>query len=472
MEVASDGAFQDLVRSQAVVAHAKHDFTSRALVQGLAPSTQYYYRFLSDNGSLVSATGAFRTAPDPGSVADVSFVVSGDSNLGYTRPRGLDFHVLSAAAAEDPDFFVYFGDTIYADSGVLPGGSAFALDEYREVHRLTRADPHLQDLLGSTATFSGWDDHEVRNDYDGETVDPLQFENGAQAFFEYLPLRKNPTGPAYRIDRSVRFGQHVELFFLDGRQFRSAEKFCNPDPIPDGPETMDTLFSPFVEDEVLVVQVDPVLGPLAAQLLLLPSDPDCVTDVLEDPSRTILGADQMGALQQALLDSTATFKILINNTPISKVFVSPYDRWEGYAADQHELLDFVAANLDPSRTLVLTTDFHTNMAIQRPELTELIVGPIGQTTFGQSVLSILTQQGLPPVLLPLFLQLFDGVVDLGNGAGSVLATAHDAFSYARVDVSDGAGAPTLTVTVRGNPDYLAGGNDPNDVVDLFSFSMP
>jgi hypothetical protein len=297
-------------------------------------------------------------------------VVSGDSNLGYTRPRGLDFHVLSAAAAEDPDFFVYFGDTIYADSGVLPGGSAFALDEYREVHRLTRADPHLQDLLGSTATFSGWDDHEVRNDYDGETVDPVQFENGAQAFFEYLPLRKNPTGPAYRIDRSVRFGQHVELFFLDGRQFRSAEKFCNPDPIPDGPETMDTLFSPFVEDEVLVVQVDPVLGPLAAQLLLLPSDPDCVTDVLEDPSRTILGADQMAALQQALLDSTATFKILINNTPISKVFVSPYDRWEGYAADQHELLDFVAANLDPSRTLVLTTDFHTNMAIQRPELTD------------------------------------------------------------------------------------------------------
>jgi hypothetical protein len=28
------------------------------------------------------------------------------------------------------------------------------------------------------------------------------------------------------------------------------------------------------------------------------------------------------------------------------------------------------------------------------------------------------------------------------------------------------------VTVRGSPDYLAGGNDPNDVVDLFSFSMP
>ena len=44
-------------------------------------------------------------------------------------------------------------------------------------------------------------------------------------------------------------GKRARSFFLDGRQFRSAEHFCNPDPIPDGDETPDTLFSPFVEDE-------------------------------------------------------------------------------------------------------------------------------------------------------------------------------------------------------------------------------
>jgi phosphodiesterase/alkaline phosphatase D-like protein len=469
MDLATDPGFEDLLQTRMVVALAANDFTARARVQPLQPSTQYYYRFTA--GEL-SDGGAFRTAPEPGDAADLSFVVSGDSNLGYTGPLGLDFHVLSAAAAEDPDFFVYFGDTIYADSGVLPGGDAFTLDEYREVHRLTRADPHLQTLIASTATYSGWDDHEVRNDYDGETVDPEQFQNGARAFFEYLPLRLHPDGDEFRIDRSVRWGQHVELFFLDGRQFRSEERFCNPDPIPDGPETPNTLFSPFVEDEVLAVQVDPVVGTLAAQLLLTPSDPTCVADELEDPSRTILGAQQLADLQQALLDSTATFKIIINNTPLSRIFVTPYDRWDGYAAEQQELLDFVAANLDPSRTLVLTTDFHTNMAIRRPELTELIVGPIGQQTFAQTTLGILSGLGLPPNLLPIFLGLFDGVVDLGNGAGSLLGRAHDAFSYARVDVSDGGGTPTMTVTVRGNPDYLDGANDPDDVVNLFSFSMP
>jgi alkaline phosphatase D len=470
VEVATDPGFLNLVRRSAVAALEKDDFTARVQVKGLDAATQYYYRFVSPTGT--SAGGAFRTAPLPDDEADVRFVISGDSNLGYTAPLGLDFHVLSAAAAENPDFFVYFGDTIYADSGVLPTGDAFTLDEYRTVHRLTRADPHLQTLLASAGTYSGWDDREIRNDYAGETIDPEQFGNGAQAFFEYLPLRRNAFGPPYRIDRTVRWGGHVELFFLDGRQFRSAERFCNPDPIPDGAETPDTLFSPFVEDEVLAPQVDPVLGPIFAALFLLPSDQDCVTNEFTDPARTILGADQMASLQQALLDSDATFKIIVNNVPLSSIFLSPYDRWEGYLAERQALLDFIAANLDPDHTLVLTTDFHTNLAIRRPELTEMIVGPIGQTTFGQRVLGMLGDVGLPPNLLPVFLQLIDGMVDLGNGAGSVLGSAPDAFSYAVVEVSEGANGPQLTVTARGNPDYLAGANDPSDVVDLFTIQMP
>jgi len=473
VEVARDEAFTEIVREQTGFARQQDDYTSRVLMTGLASATRYYYRFFSLDESVMSPTGSFQTAPADNDGSPLRFVLSGDSNLGYTGPRGLDFHVLSAAAADDPDFFVFFGDTIYADSGILPGGSAFTLDEYREVHRLTRADPHMQKLIAATGTFSGWDDHEVRNDYDGETVDPEQFENGAQAFFEYLPLRKNSFGPPYRTDRNVRWGKHVELFFLDGRQFRSVEHFCNPAPIPDGPETADTLFSPYVEDEVLVVQVDPVLGPIAANLLLLPSDPECVNDLLADPTRSLLGAEQLAALKQALLDSTATFKIIINDVPLSSLYVTPYDRWDGYIAEQQDLLAFIGAHFDPEEVLVLTTDFHTNLAIQRPELTEVIVGPIGQQTFANSVLGILTGQGLPPNLLPLFLNLFDGVVDLGNGGpGAVLGSAPDAFAYGLVEVFEDAGQPRLRFTARGNPDYLAGANDPDDVVNLFSFEMP
>jgi hypothetical protein len=228
-----------------------------------------------------------------------------------------------------------------------------------------------------------------------------------------------------------------------------------------------------VEDEVLAVQVDPVIGPIAAALLLTPSDPDCVNTLLADPDRSLLGAEQLAWLKQALLDSTATFQIIINDVPLSSLYVTPYDRWDGYLAEQQELLDFIGANLDPGHVLVLTTDFHTNLAVQRPELTEVIVGPIGQTTFSQTTLGILGQLGLPPALLPVFLGLFDGVVDLGNGGpGAVLGSEPDAFSYGVVDVFEDGGDVKLRFTARGDPGYLAGANDPNDVVDLFSFEMP
>jgi phosphodiesterase/alkaline phosphatase D-like protein len=474
VELATDAQFTDPVRRRAVTARAANDFTARVSIRGLEPSTRYHYRFAAydtDLEVLTSPTGSFRTAPAPDDPGDVRFVISGDSNLGYTAPLGLDFHVLSAAAAEDPDFFVYFGDTVYADTGILSSGDAFSLDEYREVHRRTRADPHLQALLASTATYTGWDDHEVHNDYAGETVDPEQFENGARAFFEYLPTRVNSQGRRYRIDRSVRWGRHVELFFIDGRQFRSAERFCNPDPIPDGPETPDTLFSPFEEDEHLAVMVDLLLGALAANLLLLPSDPECVSTLLADPGRTILGADQLDWLQSALLESTATFKIIVNNTPLSSLLVIPYDRWEGYPAERQTLLDFIAENLDPERVLVLTTDFHTNLAVRREEFTEVIVGPIGQQTFSDTVTELMPENLLP--YKDSVFALFDGVVDLANGGpGALAGSEYDAFGYAVVEIFERAGEPHLRVTARGNRDYALGANDPADVVDLFSVELP
>jgi phosphodiesterase/alkaline phosphatase D-like protein len=474
LELAADPGFQTLVREKVVRARARHDFTLRTRISGLEPATRYWYRFVAVEGNVVfdSRVGSFLTAPDPSQPAPLRFVVSGDSNYGFTRRNGLDFYVLSAAAAEQPDFFVYYGDTVYADSGILPSGAdAVTLDEYRLVHRLTRSDPHLQELLATTGTFSGWDDHEVRNDYDGETVEPERFAAGARAFFEYLPLRPSPGTRRFRTDRTVRWGSDVELFFLDGRQFRSAERFCNASS-PDGPEAPDTLFSPFAEDEDIVAQVLPPDLLEAASALLLPSDPECAQQVLGAPGRSLLGRAQLARLKRQLLASDATFKILVNDVPISSLLFFPYDRWEGYLAERQDLLDFVAANLDPGRVFVLTTDFHTNLAVRRPELTELIVGPIGQSTFGSSVVSM-----LPPELQSfafVILLLLDQVFDIANGGGgAVLGSAHDAFSYAVVEVfRDTNDAPHLRATVRGDPGWAAGANDPGSVVDLFSFELP
>ncbi len=471
-EISTDASFERGVRRTGAVARSAHDFTVRATVGHLEPSTRYHYRFRSVGpASRTSPVGTFVTAPLPDEVAPLRFVISGDSNLGYTRPRNLDFYVLSAAAEEDADVFVYFGDTIYADSGVLPGGAhAVTLAEYRAVHRMTRADPHLQRLLSSTGTYTGWDDHEVRNDYAGETIEPERFAAGAQAFFEYLPLRRRVLGRDFRTHRTVRWGRDVEFFLVDGRQFRSAEQFCN-ETLPDGPSGPDTLFAPFsLDDEIAAVLLPPSLFEAAAGLLL-PNDPECIEQRLADPDRTLLGREQLEELKRNLLASNATFKIIVNNTPISTLLFSPYDRWEGYLAERQELLDFIAEHLDPRRTLVLTTDFHTNLALQRDELTEVIVGPIGQSTFGSAVLGL-----LPPDLAPqgpLVLTFLQAILDRANGTGSVKGSEPDAFSYAVVDVfRDDTDEPRLRLTVRGDTSYAEGANDPARVRDLFTVEMP
>ena len=471
LEIATDAGFDHVVRRRTVAALPERDHTVAERVIGLAPSQEYYYRFATtDDPSCLSRVGRFRTAPPPGSSEDVRFVVSGDANAGYTLPRNLDFYVLSAAAQEDSDFFVFFGDTVYADSGVIPSGQpAVTLDEYREVHQITRADTHLQEILASTGAYVGWDDHEVQNDYAGETVDPNRFANGARSFFEYLPVATSTDAP-YRINRSVRWGRDVELFFIDGRQFRSAEQFCNLFS-PDGPPAPDTLFSPYVGDELLVpLVVPPFLQPILT-LFSTPSDPDCVDNLLSDPSRTYLGLEQLEWLKESLLASRATWKIIVNNTPISTLFSGVSDRWEGYEAERQALFAFIGENLDPGHTLVLTTDFHVNWAIERPEFTEVIVGPIGQRPFLPAVASI-----LPPALQPLTGTILalgtDPIVAAANG--DTLGFEPNAFSYAVVETSrdEQTGDPRLRVTIRGDTTYAEGANDPSRVQDLFTIELP
>src|SRR5215211_4104396 len=116
------------------------DFTVKIEATGLQPDTAYYYRFRHGNeaGGAVSPVGTFKTAPDPGAPASVKFTFTGDSD-GTKNVAGMpafnDFEVLNAARLENADFFVYLGDTIYADSVFRPA-PAMTLDDYHAAYRL------------------------------------------------------------------------------------------------------------------------------------------------------------------------------------------------------------------------------------------------------------------------------------------------------------------------------------------------
>ena len=167
---------------------ASADFTAHVEATGLSPATTYFYRWR--HGAETAPTGTFRTAPAVDRAADVRFAYTGDSDgtLVNGRPVFNNFEVLDAIRAEDPDFWVYLGDTIYADSGLRPTGPAMTVDEYRDAYEVNRGYRALPDLLASTSTYAIWDDHEVHNDFDGRTVDPERYAAGRQAFLEWMPL--------------------------------------------------------------------------------------------------------------------------------------------------------------------------------------------------------------------------------------------------------------------------------------------
>ncbi len=207
------------------------DRTGKLMLTGLRPGMRYTYRARSRG---VETAGEFVTAPADDSPAPVRLLWSGDlGGGGVCRPRGGGHRIFEAMARQRADFFLFVGDTIYADHRchgpeVEPGADfvASTLAGFRAKYRYHRADPALGKLLSQTSVSAIWDDHEVRNDFAGphEPLMPL----GRQAFLDYWPLWPPPAEPT-RLYRKLRWGRLLEVFILDTRQYRSANRE------PDGP---------------------------------------------------------------------------------------------------------------------------------------------------------------------------------------------------------------------------------------------
>jgi alkaline phosphatase D len=178
------------------------DFTVKVVVEGLTPATGYFYRW--QQGTAASATGTFRTAPAAEVAQHVRFAYSGDADGTQVVPHHPVFNAfetLEAVRSERPDFFVYLGDTIYADSPLRVSGPAATLGDCRATYRQNLAIAALPALLQSTAVYAIWDDHEVRNDFAGATVDRTLYGHGRQAFLEYQPIAEDrlPVDPSCQL---------------------------------------------------------------------------------------------------------------------------------------------------------------------------------------------------------------------------------------------------------------------------------
>lgn len=188
--------------------NAERNFTAHMALIDLTPHTRYLYRMLipeKKEGPICE----FVTAPLPNDAVPVTFVIGGDTRNSF-RP----FSIMEFMRSAQPDFFVYLGDTIYADKE----NTAMTLPDYWAKYEENR-DGFAQRLLASTSLLVMWDDHEVDSDF---IMTHPRLPIGRQAFFDYWPIRPSPQDP-YRLYRSFKWGKGVEVFLLDCRQYRDPE---------------------------------------------------------------------------------------------------------------------------------------------------------------------------------------------------------------------------------------------------------
>ena len=295
-------------------ATAATDFTATIKLNDLMPDTVYHYRaWFSDQthrreARSAYALGRLRTAPSATTRRTVSFVFGGDlGGQQYCRPReqGRDIGYAIFDKMQDltPDFFIANGDMIYADNdcpaqvpstpkrqgwhnvpGDFPRITARTVDwtdltqlqtVFLQHWRYHRADPAFQHFLQRVPIYVQWDDHEVINDFGANWLSwkngknqrqgyPNVVRAGRETMFLYAPIDQHRDEPR-RIYRSFRWGKDLEIFLLDARSYRSRN------------DLRDTL----------------------------------------EHSKTLLGADQLKWLKRSLAESTATWKVVSSDVPLS-----------------------------------------------------------------------------------------------------------------------------------------------------------
>jgi len=329
-EIATDEAFKQVARRGTVYATPDWAHSVHVEATGLEPARDYWYRFTS--GGERSPAGRTRTAPARGAaLAKLTLAVASCQYYEFGH-----YAAYRAMAREALDLVVHVGDYIYEQRGVTRVRShdapeAYTLDDYRWRYALYKSDPDLQAAHAASAWMVTSDDHEVDNDYAGDTSaddEPRELflarrAAAYQAYYEHLPLprRMLPRGPNQQLYTQYSFGGLVDLCMLDGRQFRSRHA-CAPEPL-----------------------VEPC--------------PE-----LYDPSRTMLGDAQETWLYRALGNSRARWNLLGQQTMFAHFDISgeqdlrySADGWNGYPAARARLVDFLAER-KIANPVVLTGDVH------------------------------------------------------------------------------------------------------------------
>jgi len=201
----------------------KRDFTRQLTLDALTPHTEYELQVESrspDQTVGQTLSGGFKTAPAADDPARVLFTVStGQMFRDQDSPDG--FKIYPTMQKSKPDFFVHTGDIVYYD--LLAKDISLARYHWQRMYGL----PTNVGFHRTVTSYFIKDDHDTwRNDcwssMNSKTMFQFTFEQGLGVFREQVPMGK-------RTYRTYRWGKHLQVWMVEGRDFRS------PNPLPDGP---------------------------------------------------------------------------------------------------------------------------------------------------------------------------------------------------------------------------------------------
>src|SRR5262249_10803168 len=247
VEIATTDSFNNIRTAVSVDALPQADFTAKALIEGLPPGQDVFYRVRFEDLSFPILSepqiGHFCTAPRER--PSVFFVWSGDTaggGWGIDDSRG-GMRTYATMLKGQPDFFIHCGDHIYADCPIpaerkLANGQVWrniiteekskiarTLADFRGNYKYNLLDRNVRAFNAEVPIFAQWDDHEVTNDWcPGEVFGrrggadndiAALAARGRRAFHEFMPLR------THAIYRKIPYGPLVDIFLLDMRSYRT-----------------------------------------------------------------------------------------------------------------------------------------------------------------------------------------------------------------------------------------------------------
>ncbi|MEC8024501.1 MAG: alkaline phosphatase D family protein [Myxococcota bacterium] len=367
-EVSLTADFSWRVASGTFMTDAARDYTVKVDVTGLDAETTYFYRFFAQGRE--SMTGRTRTAGS-GAMAQARFAVASCSNYA----RGYFTAYRNIAERSDLDAVLHLGDYIYEYAGGsisgrahMPDKEIITLDDYRQRYAQYRSDADLQEAHRQHPFIVVWDDHESSNNswkngaanHNPATEGAWQARRSAavQAYHEWQPIREQSD---YRIFRKIQYGDLLDLIMLDTRLFGRDQQINAED-----------------------------------------------LDLVNDPSRSLLGAEQEQWLSEQLLESTAQWTLIGQQVVLFPLqaagVVLNNDQWDAYQPSRDRFFDAIEDGAREN-VVVLTGDIHSSWASQCPRNADTWANGAGALAVEFVTPGITSGSGFDPGLVYLAQQL-------------------------------------------------------------------